>query len=120
MFDEGASAVYINLDLDPSGTNLLSDAASVTNGFVPRVSIISLPPAAPTMQLTGQLLDNGDMRLTCGGITGTNYALDRTFCLAAPTWVPQATNTAGAKGLVIFTNTPDPALNNFWRVHSVP
>src|SRR5882724_11220858 len=32
MFDEDASAVYINLDLDPSGTNLLSDAASVTNG----------------------------------------------------------------------------------------
>src|SRR6185295_4184469 len=81
MFDEGAAAVYINLDLDPTGTNLLSDAASVTNGFVPHVTIITLPPAAPAMQLTGQLLGNGDMRLTCGGIIGTNYALDRTFCL---------------------------------------
>ncbi|HSY19840.1 MAG TPA: hypothetical protein VK815_15970 [Candidatus Acidoferrales bacterium] len=120
MFAEGASAVYINLNLDPSGTNLLSDAASVTNGAIPHVTIITFPPVAPAMQLTGQLLGNGDMRLTCGGISGTNYALDRTFNLVAPAWVPQATNIAGANGLVIFTNTPDPTANNFWRVRSVP
>jgi hypothetical protein len=121
MFAEGATAVYINLNLDPSGTNLLGDAASATNGAVPHVTIITPPPpSAPTMQLTGQLLANGDMRLTCGGITGTNYALDRTFDLTAPAWMPQATNAADASGFVTFTNTPVPSACNFWRVRSVP
>jgi len=72
------------------------------------------------MQMIGKLLGNGDMLLSCDGIAGTNYALDRTFDLAAPNWVPQTTNTAGADGMVIFTNTPVSTSNNFWRVRSVP
>jgi alpha-tubulin suppressor-like RCC1 family protein len=71
-------------------------------------------------QLAIQLLSNGDAALTFTGLAGTNYALDRTFNLVPPNWVPQATNPAGAGGVLLFTNTPNPATNNFWRVRSVP
>ena len=72
------------------------------------------------MQMTGQLLGAGGMQIACGGMARTNYALDRTFNLAAPDWVPQATNAAGVNGVVVFTNTPVATTNNFWRVRSVP
>jgi hypothetical protein len=55
-----------------------------------------------------------------GGIVGAHYALDRTFDLAPPDWVPQVTNSAGAGDVLVFTNTPDPTTNNFWRIRSVP
>jgi alpha-tubulin suppressor-like RCC1 family protein len=67
-----------------------------------------------------QLLSSGGVRLTYAGLAGTNYALDRSFNLAPINWVPQATNPAGAAGNVVFTNTPNPATNNFWRIRSVP
>jgi hypothetical protein len=54
------------------------------------------------------------------GIAGTNYALDRSFKLAPPNWMPQATNSAGTDGVLIFTNMPDQANNNFWRIRSAP
>jgi hypothetical protein len=54
------------------------------------------------------------------GIAGANYALDRSFSLRLANWVPQVTNPAGAVGTLVFTNTPDPTTNNFWRIRSVP
>jgi hypothetical protein len=72
-------------------------------------------------QVTGQLLSSGNMRLLFVGNVGVNYALDRTFNLSPPVnWVPQATNFAGANGLLIFTNLANPTTNNFWRVRKVP
>jgi alpha-tubulin suppressor-like RCC1 family protein len=71
-------------------------------------------------QLTVQLLSSGNVRLSFAGIAGTNYALDRTFILSPANWVPQVTNPADPGGVLLFTNTPDPATNNFWRVRSVP
>ena len=53
-------------------------------------------------------------------MVGTNYELDRSFSLSPANWVPQATNPAGAGGALVFTNTLNPAFNNFWRIHSVP
>jgi hypothetical protein len=77
-------------------------------------------PAGPNHILAG-LLSGGDMRLTYVGIAGTNYALDRTFNLSPPVnWLPQGTNPADSSGVLIFTNTPNPATNNFWRIRSVP
>jgi len=70
--------------------------------------------------ITIQLLSDGDAALTFTGLAGTNYALDRTFNLAPPAWVPQATNPAGTGGWLVFTNTPNPATHNFWRIRSVP
>jgi hypothetical protein len=35
-------------------------------------------------------------------------------------WIPQATNPAGSFGALMFTNPPDTATNNFWRIRSVP
>jgi hypothetical protein len=71
-------------------------------------------------QILGGLLSGGDMRFAYVGIAGTNYALDRTFNLSPPNWVPQMTNPADPSGVLIVTNTPNKATNNFWRVRSVP
>jgi len=70
--------------------------------------------------LTAQPLNGGNVLLSYVGMVGTNYALDRSFSLSPVNWVPQATNTAAAWGTLLFTNTPDPITNNFWRVRSVP
>jgi alpha-tubulin suppressor-like RCC1 family protein len=70
-------------------------------------------------QIFGQLM-GGNMRLSFVGNTGTNYALDRCFNLASSNWVPQLTNPAGAGGVLVFTNAPNTATNNFWRIRSVP
>ena len=72
-------------------------------------------------QITSQLLSSGNMRLSFVGLTGTNYALDRSFNLSPPiNWVPQITNSAGVNGVLIFTNLANPTTNNFWRIRSVP
>jgi alpha-tubulin suppressor-like RCC1 family protein len=67
-----------------------------------------------------RLLNSGDLSLSLFGFAGTNYALDRSFSLSPPAWIPQATNPANSFGALIFTNTPNPAMNNFWRIRSVP
>jgi len=70
--------------------------------------------------IVSQLLTDGKVRLSSVGKTGTNYALERTFNLAPPNWTPQATNPAGANGILLFTNTPVSATNNFLRIRSMP
>ena len=70
--------------------------------------------------ISAQLLSGGNVRLSFVGMAGTNYALDRTFNLAPANWVPQVTNPAGAGGVLVLTNMPNTASNNFWRVRYVP
>jgi len=61
------------------------------------------------------------MQLSYIGYPPTNYALDSTFNLAPPVnWVGQETNGMTISGVLLFTNTPAPGTNNFWRVRSVP
>jgi hypothetical protein len=72
-------------------------------------------------QISAQLLSGGNVSLSYMGLAGTNYELDQSFSLSPPVnWVPQVTNPAGAGGVLVFTNTPNIATNNFWRVRSVP
>ena len=71
-------------------------------------------------QITGQLLSGGKMQLSFVGSNGMYYALDRSFSLSPANWIPQATNPADANGNLVFTNTPVPSTNNFWRIRSVP
>ena len=71
-------------------------------------------------QIAGQPLIGGNLQLSFVGNAGTNYALDHSFSLAPPNWMPQATNPANSFGALVFTNTPNPATNNFWRIRSVP
>jgi hypothetical protein len=80
--------------------------------------IVATPPGYN--KISGQLLSGGKMRLSFVGNGGANYALDRSLSLAPANWIPQLTNPAGAGGALVFTNTPDPATNNFWRIRSVP
>jgi hypothetical protein len=83
-------------------------------------SVVSLTLVAYN-RITPQLLAGGKVYLGYGGAPGANYALDRTFNLRSPvSWIPQVTNPAGGGGVLILTNTPDPATNNFWRIRSVP
>jgi alpha-tubulin suppressor-like RCC1 family protein len=71
-------------------------------------------------QISAQLLSGDNVSLSYVGIAGTNYELDHSFSLSPANWVPQLTNPAGAGGVLVFTNTPNTATNNFWRIHSVP
>ena len=77
-------------------------------------------PAPGYNQITGQLLGGTNMQLFFVGNAGANYAVDRSFSLKPANWVPQITNHAGTNGALVFTNTPNKATNNFWRVRSVP
>ena len=61
-----------------------------------------------------------DVRLTYVGDAGALYALDRSSSLTTPNWLPQVTNSAGMGGMLVITNTPEPTINNFWRIRSVP
>jgi len=80
--------------------------------------VVGIPPGYN--QISGRLLETGNMQLSFVGIAEANYALDRSFNLAPPDWVPQLTNTTDAGGVLVFTNAPDPTTNNFWRIRSVP
>jgi len=71
-------------------------------------------------QIFGQLLGGTNMQLSFAGYAGAYYALDWSASLSPPNWVAQSTNQAGAGGTLVLTNTPDPTLNNFWRIRSVP
>jgi hypothetical protein len=66
-----------------------------------------------------QLLSGDNVSLSYAGNGGMNYELDQSFSLSPANWVPQLTNPAGAGGVLVFTNTPNTATNNFWRIRSV-
>jgi len=78
-----------------------------------------LPPPGYN-QITGQLLDSGDVQLSFVGGPGTNYALEYATTLSPANWLPLTTNPADGSGSLVFTNTPDATTNNFWRIRSVP
>jgi alpha-tubulin suppressor-like RCC1 family protein len=88
------------------------------------VSVVPLPPNYN--QITAQLVSGGNISLSFTGLNTVLdpgnpyefnlYALDRTFNLMTPNWVPVETNYAGVGGMVLFLDTPNPTTNNFWRV----
>lgn len=73
----------------------------------------------PYNQISGRLTSSTNILLSFVGIANANYALDWSSSLSPPNWIPQATNAAGSFGALIFTNTPDAAANNFWRIRAV-
>jgi len=136
--------ILVNESFNPGWTNLqfvvTATGSSTILKFVTAydttslddVSVIPLPPGYN--HITAQLLNGGNVRLSFTGLSPVLndqavsfgqlfqvqlYALDRTFNLVTPNWVPQATNYSGLGGVLIFTNTPDPATNNFWRIRYV-
>ena len=106
-----------------SGTNLYAGGTFSTAGGKPSpyVARAVLGDAPGFNQLAGKSLPSGDVQLSYIGCPATNYALDRALNLSAPIgWVGQQTNTIGISGVLMFTNTPMPGTNNFWRVRSAP
>jgi alpha-tubulin suppressor-like RCC1 family protein len=75
---------------------------------------------APYNQISSQFMTNGNVQLSFVGIATNVYALDLSFSLSPPNWIPQTTNPANSYGSITFTNTPVPSTNNFWRIRSVP
>lgn len=72
-------------------------------------------------QLVGTLSTEGNMQFSYIGYPASRYTLDRTFNLSPPVnWIGQETNTMTISGVLLFTNSPAPGTNNFWRVRSVP
>ena len=65
-------------------------------------------------------LSVGNVVLTYLGIPWNNYALEQTFSLSPPAWLPVVTNSASANGYLQFTNPPPPGTSSFWRTRSVP
>jgi hypothetical protein len=88
------------------------------------VCVLAGPTWLSAGSLSPQVLQDGKVRLSFVGEIGANYALDRSFSLTSGmtsgNWAPQVTNIAGAGGVLLFTNTPYPTTNNFWRVRSLP
>jgi alpha-tubulin suppressor-like RCC1 family protein len=70
-------------------------------------------------QLNGQFLSSSNLQLSFVGVAGANYALDSTYCLAPPNWIPLLTNSANSFGALVLTNIRNPATNIFWRIRSV-
>jgi len=85
--------------------------------YIPE-QIVAGPPGYN--RISAQLLTGGNVSLSYMGLAGTNYVLDQSFTLSPANWVPRLTNSAGVGGVLVFTNTPNPTTNNFWRVRSVP
>ena len=79
---------------------------------------VALPPGAN--RIAGALLPGGALRLSLTGYPGMSYALERSYSLVPPLWIPQLTNVSAPDGGVVFTNAPDPSTNNFWRVRLQP
>jgi alpha-tubulin suppressor-like RCC1 family protein len=118
----GGHSLFIKSDgslwaMGRNDSEQLGDGTSVSSTNRPELIVVG-PPGYN--QISGQLLSGSNVQLSFVGIAGTNYALDRTFNLTPPNWVPQVTNPAGADGVLVSTNTPDPTTNNFWRIRSVP
>ncbi|HEY1789508.1 MAG TPA: hypothetical protein VGJ73_15225 [Verrucomicrobiae bacterium] len=79
-----------------------------------------VPPPQGYDQILLQPLANGKARLSFVGMPGTNYALDRSFTLASPNWVPQTTNAVNLLNALVFTNVVNQMTNTFWRIRMVP
>jgi hypothetical protein len=106
-----------------SGNDLYAGGNFTTvGGMVSTYAVRAVLGDAPGCnQITSSLLSGGAMQFSYIGYPATNYALDRAFSLNPPIgWVGQETNTMSVSGVLLFTNTPVPATNNFWRVRPVP
>jgi uncharacterized repeat protein (TIGR03803 family) len=96
---------------------------TLTGGSAAHGVLFSFDVNAPTAgynQLTSQALPGGKVRLGFLGNPGASYALVQSSSLTAASWTPQVTNTADGNGNIVFTNTPNAATANFWRIRSVP
>ena len=114
---------YLILGKDGNIYGTLSDinnSGSPDGSYGSIFRLYAPPIPAGYNQITGQLLDSGDVQLSFVGGAGTNYALDYATSLSPTNWLPQATNPADGNGNLIFTNTPDATTKNFWRIRSVP
>jgi hypothetical protein len=103
-----------------TGANSTGQLGSGTFANTNRFEQISTVPTLGSNLVSIGLLNDGRVRLSYQGITGANYALDRTFNLAPVSWEPQTTNPADSFGIFLITNMPVTTTNNYWRVRSVP
>ena len=117
----GTHSLFLKSDgsLWAMGNNRYGELGDGTNSNTNRPKqIVAGPPGYNRISV--EPMGESDVRLSYVGMARTNYALDRTFSLSPTDWVPLVTNPADAGGVLVLTNAPDPATNNFWRIRSVP
>lgn len=115
--DDAVSALVVSVTNLYAGGNF-SMAGGKSSWYTARAVLGDAPGYN---RLTSTLLSGGEMQFSYVGYPTTNYALDRTFNLSPPiTWVGQQTNSMTISGVLLFTNTPAPGTNNYWRIRSVP
>ena len=93
---------------------------NVAGGVISSNAVLTVTVPAGYNQISGQILNLGNMQFSYVGVAGWKYALDRSFSLSPANWIPQVTNPADANGNLVFTNAPNSTTNNFWRIRSVP
>lgn len=91
------------------GVEMDTNRPEPVTAFAPGYNVITPMPVKPD-----------GISLAYRGATRGLYALDRSLSLSGAVWTPQYTNSAGSAGMLVFTNTPKPGTNNFWRVRFVP
>jgi hypothetical protein len=94
----------------------VSDTYGSTATNTVTVSVIA--SSADVNRMTAGM-SGGNVVLTYLGIPWNNYALEQTFSLSPPVWLPVVTNPASVNGYISFTN-PLPGSNGFWRIRWAP
>jgi hypothetical protein len=120
---DGINITYTSAELF-TGTDIfyyvVGDGHGLYAANTVTVTVIPRSPDYNLLSLTGPM-PNGSVQLTFAGIPHGAYALEWATNLTAPIdWLPLATNSANAAGALVFTNSPVPSINNFWRVRFVP
>ena len=104
----------------PNGNVLIvGGLAAGANGYLSTAELYD-PDVIDYNRITGELLIGNEMHLSYAGFAGKRYVMERTFNLSPANWQPLVTNTAGVDGTLFFTNTPNTATNQFWRIRHVP
>jgi hypothetical protein len=116
---DGTDATYTATN-SFAGTDSFNYTVSDTYGSTATntVTVSVIASSADVNRMTAGM-SGGNVVLTYLGIPWNNYALEQTFSLSPPVWLPVVTNPASVNGYISFTN-PLPGSNGFWRIRWAP
>jgi hypothetical protein len=117
---DGTNVIYIATDGFAGSDSFTYTVGDGYGGTATNSVAVSVIANSADLNRMFAALSGEDAVLTYLGIPGNNYALERTFNLTPPEWLPIVTNPARANGYVMFTNLLQPGTNNFWRTRQVP
>ncbi len=107
----------------PLGTNAVTAVATDNFGLSATSAVVHIViTATPTNQVTANLWALIELKLCFQGVVNNNYVFESTTNLSLPSaWMPFATNTADASGLVSWLETiHQSTVPTFYRVRLQP